>query len=158
MKLSMYFLITVSVGKRTRVLLSPLKCVRASLRGLFVHSMGTKTQMDCEFCVYRKPSLLFCLFSFCWGQQWVSKHSGVWHPDAAWISGQRLSVHREGEGGPAPRLKACLFDMAFPRHLTALSVFPCKAGRTLSFRAYTATAFVCLCFLRYVCVFPQLHT
>lgn len=52
--------------------------------------------------------------SFCWGQQWVSKHSGVWHPDAAWISGQRLSIHWEGEGGSVPHLRACLFDIAFP--------------------------------------------
>lgn len=33
----------------------------ASQRGLFVHSVGTKSQMECEFCVYKSPSLLFCL-------------------------------------------------------------------------------------------------
>ncbi len=98
--------------------------------------------------VFTKAFTAVLPLSFCWGQQRVSKHSRVWHPDAAWIAGQRLSVHWEGEGGSVPRLKACLFDIAFPRHLTALSVFSCKACITLSFRAYSH----CVCMLVFLCV------
>lgn len=54
--------------KMTTVLLFPVNgmrvcaCACSSLQGLFVNSVGTKTQMDCEFCVYK--SLRCCFTSF----------------------------------------------------------------------------------------------
>lgn len=106
-------------------------CSCASLQGLFVHSIGTKTQMDCEFCVYKSLHCCFASLFLLRTAMGVKTQYRVWHPDASWISGQRLSVHRDEEGGSVPRLKACLFDIAFPHHLTALSVFSCKASNTV---------------------------
>lgn len=58
----------------------------------------------------------------------------------------------EEEGGSASHSKACLFDIAFPQHLTALSVFSCKACAALSFRVHLR----CVQTLVVPCMLPAL--
>lgn len=159
MKLSKYILITVNVckGLTGYILSFPPKCMRVCVHVPHCEvclciQWELKHKWTVNF-VFTKAFTAVLPLSFCWGQQRVSKHSRVWHRDAAWISGQRLSVHWEGEGGSVPRLKACLFDIAFPRHLTALSVFSCKACITLSFRAYSR----CVCMLVFLSMCVLLH-
>lgn len=100
--------------------------------------------------VFTKAFTAVLPLSFCWGQQRVSTYCRVWHPDAVWILGQRLSAHWKEEGGSVTRLKTCLFDIAFPHHLTALSISLCKAGNSVIQDIQTLNLYVCISVLAHL--------
>lgn len=96
----------------------------------------------------QKSTRLFCLLLSAEDSS-KCQNSGVWHPDAAWISGRRLLFQREGEGSSVPHLTACLFDITSPRHLTTLSVFSCKAVQLCHSAAVRLRSCFCIHFFRY---------